>query len=167
MAEILVVAVIIAVLALLAFPAYQGIVEKTRRAECVAQMKKIYFALDTLVKDQGYWPQVPDFGDDYSEEKEWEWYYNTLQDYGVGKDHWLCPVEAKLLEDAPRTEDQEDPEYRGSYIITEFDKHHMTPYRWNQPWIIERSTFHKEGMLMIMPDGSLTNAPKTSSILSD
>jgi len=146
---------IVGVLVLLAFPAIKGIRERMTVATCTSHMKRIHSALDTYIKDNQHWPQMPEefFGAE-DEEPEWEWWYNELQSYGITKDHWLCPIEKRALDENP-----ERPEFHGSYIPTNFDRRLMTPFRWNQPWLLERGDFHGDGNRMVMPNGAIQLAP--------
>lgn len=52
--------------------------------------------------------------------------------------------------------EDEDMVY-GSYIVTRFDKMAQTPFRWNQPWAMERGNFHRTGSHVLMPDGSVNS----------
>jgi len=162
--EVLIVCALVAVLAVLSFAAAKGIQDRVAEVTCKARMKRIYHALDSYVKDNGHWPQPPNAGDgDLNEEDEWKWWYEELLPYGIEKEHWLCPIEEKEIK---RGSDGPDAsEYAASFIPTEFDSKQLTPYRWNQPWLMERGDFHRKGNNMVYPDGSIITAPSTLGIL--
>ena len=65
---------------------------------------------------------------------------------------WICPSDRsqeRVLTQAENTD------RKGSYAISPFDDKPQTPFRWNQPWALERGNLHGKGAHMLMPDGSV------------
>ena len=153
---------VLAILGAIAVPIMGGLKERAAKATCMTRMKKIYFALDSYIKDVGHFPQQPkELVTGSDEQGLWEWWYVQLKDYGIGQQDWLCPVEESAI-----LKSGEKLEHASSYIPTNFDSGRITPYRWNQPWLMERADFHGKGNHMIMPDGSLQHAPTELSDLT-
>ena len=69
----------------------------------------------------------------------------------------MCPTD--LRERNVGEKQSERDKFEGSYIPTHFESGTDAPYRWRQPWLLERGDFHGEGALMIMPDGSIEPSP--------
>ena len=81
----------------------------------------------------------------------WKWWILTLEPYGAVEQIWLCPS------DKVRKESKDD--YNATYLPSQFDSHHHTPYRWaNQPWLMERGNLHKKGAHIMLLDGSIQNS---------
>jgi type II secretory pathway pseudopilin PulG len=156
--EVIIVIAILGSLVILAVPMYKKVQNKMKKVVCISRMKRIYHALDDYVKENGHWPQQPSAEEFVDESDEWEWWVTTMKDYGVDEEHWLCPVEATEMRKAPSGN-----QLGISYIPSAFDRRQMTPYRWNQPWLLERGNFHEDGNHMLMPDGSVKVAPVRAS----
>ena len=159
--ELLVTMGIIAVLiAMLGVVSWKKIQMKAERTSCESNLKSIYNGLSVYITDTGNWPQFPE-EDDKSESGEneyWEWWHKALAEYDVTEKHWLCPTDARERKASEKDEDRDD--YEGSYLPTHFGPGKDTPRTWStQPWVIERSDFHGEGNLMIMPDGKVEASP--------
>ena len=153
--ELLLVICIVSLLGLLGFPAFGFLRKKAAGAVCLSNMRTIGTSLNLYLTDHnGVWPQVP-LGDLDREEAEAKWWENTMREYGLGRKHWICPVDTPLKK--PGIIDGTD-EFVSSYAVTPFDEYPGTAYRWKQPWIIERASFHgsKDGPNMYMPDGTFT-----------
>ncbi|MEX2580183.1 MAG: hypothetical protein WD342_14080 [Verrucomicrobiales bacterium] len=88
------------------------------------------------------------------EEEFFEFWITTTDPYGLNQDTWVCPSDRAL----ERKRNAEKTEFFGSYVPTGFDKQAGSPFRWNQPWVIERGDFHGKGSHMLMPDGSIQQA---------
>jgi len=159
--ELIIVVSIIGLLASIAYPALGGFKRKAEEVTCTGRLKRLHGAFDAYMGDHEQWPQVPEeVQDAQNEEETWEWYYYALKDYGATERDWLCPTEERDLAAAPM---EERPDFHSSYIPTPFDSKTITPYRWPQPWLIERGNFHKSGARMLMPDGSIRYAPESIS----
>lgn len=151
--EILVVALIIAILATISFPMFSIIRAKAEDHTCSGNLKTLHIALNNYILDHHQWPQVPhEFSED--EEKVWKWFAKELEASGADKKHWMCPTHYRSSIGALPAEDR--PEYWSSYIPTQFDDHAMTPFRWRrQPWMMERGPGHGNGVKMLMQDSSI------------
>ena len=153
--ELLVVVGVIAILFAVSVPSYEAFRKKASKAVCISRMRVIHVALDNHMIDNKQWPQMPDaifYAEGEQGDTEfWKWWIATMDPYGAGDTHWLCPA------DVVRKESK--VEYNGSYMPTKFDEHNFTPYRWaGQPWLIERGDFHKKGAHIMMLDGSIQNS---------
>ena len=154
--ELMIVIGIICLLAALLFFVGRQVQQKAYAVKCLSRMKNLHDALQAHMQDhEGVWPQV-DLeleGEDY-----WKSWYDTLQPYKVTPVDWLCPSEETTLK-----KEENRPKYDSSYSITHFDDNPNTAFLWPQPWILERGDFHGSGARMMMPDGSVQDAPFTGS----
>jgi len=136
---------------------------RIERTGCENNLKTLYSGFGNYVSDHGEWPQMPekqsqiDGGD--GEEGYWDFWITTMKqkDYGISEFHWLCPTDRRERAASQKDEDRE--KFEGSYVPTEFDPGPDSPRAWRQPWLLERSDFHGDGALMMMPDGSIQVAP--------
>lgn len=117
-------------------------------------MRSIHTAFVGHITDKGHWPQMEDREDDWTESKFFQFWIESLEPYGVGADTWLCPSDKIFLEFRKVKKET----FFGSYAPTPFDKSPGTPFRWSQPWLIERGDFHGKGSHMLMPDGSVQDS---------
>lgn len=150
------VVVSLAILVLVAVMTYAGLETlkgQARKAKCMGNMRMIHSGLNSHVLDLNHWPQMPEAALEFEEEAYFEWWTKVLEPYGVGKDVWLCPSDKIVKDGKTKPED-----YAGSYIPTPFDADQYTPFRWNQPWLMERGNFHGKGAHIIMPDGSISTS---------
>ena len=152
--ELLIVITILAVFVGISIPSYNYLVRKAEATKCMQRMKGIWTGMNAYMADHKQWPQRPE-GMAGSEEKLWKWWYETLEPYDVSKELWLCPTEAKDLALTGRDED----EYTSSYVPANFDGREFTPFRWDQPWLLERADFHGQGNNILMSDGTVKKAP--------
>lgn len=159
--ELLLTIGIIAVLAALVFDFSRGRLQgKVERLTCESNLRSLYQAFGTYVSDHGHWPQIPDHVIESSESNYWKWWMETLpeKEYGINEKHWLCPSDARERGANMKKEERDD--FEGSYGPTHFDEGPRTPWEWpRQPWFMERSDFHGEGMLMMLPDGTIEASP--------
>lgn len=143
--EVLAAVLILAVLAALLIPNYQGIVLKAQEAVCKSHMRSIHVALANYLQDhQDVWPQGP-----YPKEKvAWEAFWlATLRPYDISENTWQCPTLKRALNDEG---------YRLHYTPSMFDATPGIARRWSkQPWLIERFGIHGQGPLICFPDGSI------------
>lgn len=144
--EVLAAVLIIAILAALLIPNYQGIVLKAQEAVCKSHMRSIHVALANYLQDhQDVWPQGP-----YPKEKvAWETFWlATLRPYDISENTWQCPTLKRALSG--------DPGYQLHYVPSMFDATPGIARRWStQPWLIERFGIHGQGPLIGFPDGSI------------
>lgn len=157
--EMLIVIAIVALLATISFPVFGKFRNMAGYASCLANLRILHVGFNTYMQDhEGVWPQIPEGGYD-DEDKEWEWWHDQLKNYGVARNHWVCPAD-----DSNRglSEVQNGHlVHSSSYIPTLFDEAPNTAFRWNQPWVLERGGFHKktQGPNMLMPDGTIIQGP--------
>lgn len=155
--EVLIVISIIALLASMALPGFGFITRKAEDTTAISRMKRLHSAFDTHIQDKGSWPQRPnEILESGNEDKVWEWWYHQLKDFGISKNDWMHPTEEKQINQLPPAE---RPSFHSSFIPTPFDSGRITPYRWQQPWIIERGDFSGTGPRMVMPDGAIKKTP--------
>lgn len=101
-------------------------------------------------------------GDDAESEAKWSedgyfrFWVTALEPYGASRDTWLCPSDKLILQMSPA--ELKRGEFFGSYVPTPFESGPGTPFRWNQPWLIERGDYHGKGAHILMPDGSVTDS---------
>ncbi|MEM6278108.1 MAG: prepilin-type N-terminal cleavage/methylation domain-containing protein [Verrucomicrobiota bacterium] len=150
--ELLVSITIVAVLVTVAAASYARVRAEAKRVKCVSHMRAIHSGFLSAVEDQGHWP-VPDdkvFGSEQGFAKFW---IKALEPYGISEETWWCPADSQAL-------DIENLRESGlsyiSYVPTVFDDKPQSPFRYNQPWLIERGSFHRGGGQILMPDGSVT-----------
>lgn len=159
--ELLLTIAIIAILVALVFDfSRERVLAKVERRNCEANLRALYQAFGTYITDYGHWPQIPDHVLESSESNYWKWWMETLPEdkYGINEKHWLCPTDARHRKANMKPEERD--EFEGSYGPTHFDDGPRTPWEWpRQPWFIERSDFHGEGMLMMLPDGTIEPSP--------
>jgi type II secretory pathway pseudopilin PulG len=146
--ELMVTSVLIALLVLLTAQGYGKYKRYAEKAVCISNMKAIHQALANHLTDKGHWPQPTIDIENVTEESWFGWWIATMEPYGVSAEAWICPT------------DKVDPNnerigLRGSYIPTTFDTHPSTPYRWHQPWLMERGDLHGKGAHIAMPDGRI------------
>ena len=151
--EVLIVVVITAILITCAIPTYSFLRNKAGNATCISHLRVIGVSLNSYLLDHdNVWPQVPENLLD-EEEQEMKWWVSNLKSYGMAQKYLLCPSDEGAWEKSKNGPDR----FIGSYVITTFDDLPSTAFRWNQPWVIERGSFHdpKVGPNMFMPDGSV------------
>lgn len=117
-------------------------------------MRTIHAAFSAHLTDKGYWPQLPEDEQDWNEDKFFEFWILALEPYGASRDTWICPIDIDNKRYANRSKIDPD-KFFGSYVPTPFDENPASPYRWSQPWAIERGDLHGKGAHMLMPDGSI------------
>lgn len=149
--EILVAIGVIAVLLTATIPLFNTFVARAKKAKCLSNMRAVHTGLLGYLNDQGQWPQMEAERYKYTEEDFFEFWIKSTEPYGLSQESWVCPSDRSL----ERQLSKKKKKYYGSYVVTRFDKNPQTPYRWNQPWAMERGNFHKKGCHMVMPDGSV------------
>ncbi|MCB1078881.1 MAG: hypothetical protein KDM64_13760 [Verrucomicrobiae bacterium] len=151
--ELVITVAVVAVLASLAYPSFNGIRKRAQKAKCIGNMRVIHSALDGYVLEKNTWPQMPEMAFNWEEEDYFKWWIDLLDDYGAGPDSWLCPAD-KVFEINPKGLKG----HNSSYIPALFNNHQYTPFRWNQPWLVERGDFHGKGAHVMMQDGSIATS---------
>lgn len=148
--EIVISVLIVLALAALTLPVTKGFKDRAEKAKCLSHMRSIHTGLMSYIQDHGHWPQMEEGEYEYTEDEFFNFWVEATEDQGLNPEVWICPSD--------RPEERKiDPqkEFYGSYIPVRFDEKPATPFRWNQPWIIERGNFHGKGAHMLMPDGSI------------
>ncbi|MEM1441576.1 MAG: type II secretion system protein [Verrucomicrobiota bacterium] len=151
MLELIVGIGVVALLAAILVPSLETFRERARKAKCISNLRAIHNGLLSYTMDKGHWPQMEDDKFDFGEEEFFGFWIEETKAYGLSEETWVCPsdraLERRLNEDKIR--------YFGSYVVTRFDKKAQTPFRWNNPWVMERGDLHGQGAHILMPDGSV------------
>jgi prepilin-type N-terminal cleavage/methylation domain-containing protein len=158
--ELLTVCLIIAVLAVLGYGAWDQFRSRAERVNCSSNLRQLHAGLSSYLTNQGRWPQCPHKIQDKQFDR---WWIDEMLKLGIAEKQWKCPTlmratgsfDAGLGErdpNAERTAGQKHSQIH--YMPTPFDDQPMTPRRWpTQPWLIEIGNMHGEGPLMVFPDG--------------
>jgi type II secretory pathway pseudopilin PulG len=146
-------------------PISSRFMKRAEKAKCLSHMRTLHTCFVAHVTDKGGWPQLPlddevdgeDGSDDvWTENGFYRFWVTALEPYGSSRETWLCPSDKLFLQMSKS--DLEKEEYFGTYVPTPFESGPATPFRWNQPWLIERGDFHGKGSHILMPDGSITDS---------
>jgi prepilin-type N-terminal cleavage/methylation domain-containing protein len=129
-------------------------VKRAKKARCLSNMRTIHSGLLAYLSDKGHWPQMEEGKVDFTEEEFFGFWVEATEPYGLNQDTWICPMDMRY-QGLP---DEEKDNYSGSYVVTRFDKNPATPFRWNQPWAMERGDLHGNGAHILMPDGSISES---------
>lgn len=129
-------------------------IKRAKKARCMSNMRTIHSGLLGYVTDNGHWPQMEDDRVDFTEEEFFGFWVKVTEPYGLNQETWICPMDRRYL----GLPDEEKLKYSGSYVVTRFDSAPATPFRWNQPWAMERGDLHGNGAHVLMPDGSVTES---------
>lgn len=155
--EVLVVAAIVLLLATLLVPISDVFKKRAEKVKCISHMRTLHSSFVAYVGDKGSWPQLPvENGDNWDESDFYQFWIESLEPYGAAADTWLCPSDKVYLE--LKQSEIEKGRFFGTYVPTNFDVGAGTPFRWNQPWLLERGDFHGKGAHMLMPDGSVQDS---------
>lgn len=138
----------------LLIPISDTFMKRAKKVRCISNMRTIHSGLLAYVSEKGHWPQMEEGRFDFTEEDFFKFWIVETEPYGLNADTWICPMD-RVLE---RLNGEEKSEYYASYVVTRFDKKPGTPFRWNQPWAIERGAFHGKGAHILMPDGSVSDS---------
>ena len=151
--ELLVSIGIIAILATLTVQGYSKIAASVAKGKCIANLRNLHVAFATYIQDNGYWPQQPDFESAYSQQ---------YQDWWLNDDGSLHEIPRSL--EVSASEEIRRLRLRGqkSWKFTTRRRGLMRGPRrliagQKQPWLIEVSSIHGNGPLLLMPDGSVRN----------
>jgi hypothetical protein len=152
--ELLVTVSIVLILLSLAVPISDSFRRAAKKAKCLSHMRTIHAGFAAHIEDKGRWPQMEADEFDFTDDEFFRFWIESLEPYGVAPEAWLCPSDRN-----PALSDKETAaEFYGSYIATRFDGSPATPFRWNQPWLMERGDLHGKGAHIMMPDGSITES---------
>ncbi len=151
--ELLVSICIIAVIAALSFPAYGRFKSKANQAACISNLRALHGAFTSAIQDQGHWPQPPLHEGKWDESRYFKWWIDEMEKYGASENTWRCPADKTGLEMEKQVTKGEF--FSGSYVPSHFDRIPNSPFRYNQPWVIERGGNHGKGGHVLMPDGSV------------
>lgn len=149
--ELITAIVIIVILALLAMPIMSSMQARSEKLRCTSNLKSLHVAVDTYLKDNDQWPQIPmTQADDKNFANNW---IKALDKYSIGRANWICPTIQRTF-GAP---DFEKPEHtRIDYTPMPFDRKPSTPRKWvNHPWFVEKGAPHGKGNLIIYADGRI------------
>jgi prepilin-type N-terminal cleavage/methylation domain-containing protein len=164
--ELMLVITLIAVLVLMSWRTYGYFVKKADSVACVKKMTNFGVALANYVSDKHTWPDEDILkdgnGNPPTEARLWDWWYEEMKEYGIGKDDWFCPAELRRNSHNSKSNDDDDDEAGNkrqiqdpSYIPAKFSYGAYKPFEYGQPWLIERADFHDTGANKLMPDGSV------------
>lgn len=153
--EIMLTVAIVAILAIMSMGAYAKYIARTDNLVCIGRMKDVGTGLGAYLISKQEWPQFPETLDNAEESRVWEWWITTLQPYGVAQSAWLCPSDERERKQSVKEKSLERDKYESTYVPTHFDSNPDTPFRWRQPWLLERSAYHPNGQNILMPDGSI------------
>lgn len=152
--ELLVSVGLILVLLALAVPISDSFRRAAKKARCLSHMRTIHAGFAAHLEDKGRWPQMEAEEFNFSDDEFFGFWIRSLEPYGVAPEAWICPSDRN-----PALEEKEAAaEAYGSYVPTRFDDSLATPFRWNQPWLMERGDLHGKGAHVVMPDGSITES---------
>ena len=129
-------------------------IKRARKVGCLSNMRVLHSSLVAHVTDKGHWPQMEEDRFDYTEEEFFKFWILSTEPYGMSQDSWICPSDRNVA----RIHGAMGSKYFGSYNVTRFDKAPTTPFRWNQPWAMERGNLHGKGVHILMPDGSVDDS---------
>jgi prepilin-type N-terminal cleavage/methylation domain-containing protein len=155
--ELLIVAAVIGILALLLLPLISGMRARAQRVNCMANLRSLYIATEAYIQQNGSWPQIS-MADDESDAAEQNYakaWIAALKPFGPSEKTWICPT----IENLMGNPDYMKPEYaRIDYMVMPFDDKPMTPHQWpKQPWFAEVGDVHGNGNLIIFTDGSISD----------
>lgn len=153
--ELMVVISILAALVVLSLSGYKQWQSMAENGVCMTHIRSIGAALGTYTVDKGTWPQMPENLGRSEEDDFWEWWQKTMEPYGVAPSDWACPTDARNVRRDAKQAGEEPPKYYGTYVPTDFEPGDDIPYRWNQPWLMERTDLHGFGQNVLLPDGKI------------
>ncbi len=149
--ELLVAIAILGVLVTGSILAYGPLLSRADSYRCMGNLRSLHVTFSSYIKDNAHWPQAPeDLWDAVNEDALEDWWIETMTPYGGEQRVWQCPTIARQIR---KVSDEGRPKIH--YDPTPFDNKPFTPYRWNQPWLIESGNMHGRGAHIIFPDGSI------------
>ena len=157
--ELLVSVALIILVATLAVPISDSFRRAAKKAKCLSHMRTVHAGFAAHIEDKGRWPQMEENEFDLTDDKFFGCWIRSLEPYGVAPEAWICPSDRNVA----LLDDETAREAYGSYVPTQFDASAATPFRWNQPWLMERGDLHGKGAHIVMPDGSITGSREAFS----
>jgi prepilin-type N-terminal cleavage/methylation domain-containing protein len=158
--ELMMVIVIIGILAVMMFPAINGIRSRVEKVRCMGNLRNLYTGASLYVQQNGHWPQI-DPGLMSTDKKAYaQAWIATLQPMGIDASGWICPT---VQHNAGGPDYLQPDLIRVDYIAFPYDDKQMTPYRWSaSPWFVENNDAHGNGNLIIFTDGSVRESADVS-----
>ncbi|MBP7948143.1 MAG: type II secretion system protein [Verrucomicrobiales bacterium] len=153
--ELLIVIALVAALSVLSIQGFTKYRAYAQNSNCISRIKNLGAALGAYLTAKETWPQMPEQNEGMEEEKYFEWWIKELEPWGPAPSDWVCPTELSVWKQDEAKGGEKIPEYWGSYYPTEFEAGPNIPYKWKQPWLIERTDYHGMGQNVLMPDFSV------------
>ncbi|MDF1813452.1 MAG: type II secretion system protein [Verrucomicrobiales bacterium] len=152
--EIIVAVSIVTILVTISIPLFSHAKARAHKAACISHLRAFHGAFSSAIQDQGHWPQPPLDEGEWDENKYFRWWIAEMEKYGVGENMWRCPGDKAAIEFEQKV--SREKFFTGSYVPSNFDDSSTAPFRYNQPWVLERGTNHGRGSHVLMPDGSVS-----------
>lgn len=146
--------VVISILIIVLSPAIGFLRARSQKVKCIANLRSLYVATSTYIRDNHQWPQIPIAAvNDPATARLW---IEAFRPYGLGQTNWVCPS----IQDALGAPDFGDPENaRVDYYPTQFNAVESSPFKYpKQPWFIETADMHGNGQEILYPDGHIEEA---------
>lgn len=155
--ELLVVTALLAVLMILMIPSFKQVLPKAQQVVCISHLRGLWLGFSPCASDGTGWPQVP-ANIEIGSRAEQQWWIDTGSErFDIPPKLWTCPSIKRLLGASNPTNGVPLIDY----MPTLFDANPNTPYKWaTMPWFIEIANPHGGGCLMVLPDGSVSPAPR-------
>ena len=166
--ELLITITLVMLLMAIGYGSYERFKERGRKAVCISHLRTFHSALSSAITENGEWPQIPiDNGEDWTEDKFYEWWFLELAQYGIGEDVWLCPSDDRRVEQRAglrkgknrkskaKGKNRNKKVYVGSYVPSKFEPGSNAPFLTSQPWMAEKGNYHRTGGHILMPDGEI------------
>ena len=145
--------VILVILGTMLFPATRGVVSRLEQSRCTANLRNLHLGMTSYLTDHDrVWPQIDITLSQTEPEKFAGAWVDTLDDYGVTPEVWICPTIQKLFG---------NPDFRGEdaridYMGNQYRPQRNAPYEFpTDPWFLETGNVHGHGNLIIYADGSV------------
>jgi type II secretory pathway pseudopilin PulG len=153
--ELAVAIVVIAILVGLILVAVQGMMARSQRLRCTANLKNLAIAANLYLQQNGSWPQIPPSEAGKPPAEFAEAWINALAPFGPELKTWICPTMQNFLHNPDYTKPEN---MRIDYFPMPFDSKPTTPHQWpRQPWFVESGDVHGKGNLIIFTDGSISD----------
>jgi hypothetical protein len=153
---------VIAILAVLSFPAYEQVRSRVERVNCTSNLHQLYVGADAYYQQYKHWPQVDPalmHAPNHAYDEAW---IEAYLPFGITRSCWICPTIQRELGGPDYTQQQF---YRADYLAMPYDSKPLTPTRWpSQPWFAERGNVHGNGNLVILANGSVTDLESISPV---
>ncbi|HWB01860.1 MAG TPA: prepilin-type N-terminal cleavage/methylation domain-containing protein [Verrucomicrobiales bacterium] len=166
--ELMLVIALVAVLVLMTWNGYAVYVKKADSVACMTKLRNLGVGLANYVSDKQTWPQEDVLNDAQGKppgaDKLWDWWYQQMKEYGIGKEDWFCPAELRKRpmseKDKEAEEDEDESGFKPAikeptYIPMKFAYGEHKPFEYMMPWVTERADWHGTGMNKLMWDGTI------------